>query len=65
MNKTNEVAVLCSTLRDLGCAVIVFIPEELNGANPEQVEDLLIEKGWDVIDSLMPIEDEEDDDKIS
>ena len=59
MNKTNEVAVLCSTLRDLGCAVIVFIPEELNGADPEQVEDILIEKGWDVIDSLTPVDEDE------
>ena len=39
-------------LRKMGYAVIAFTPEELRGANPDHVEDRLIELGWDVIDNL-------------
>lgn len=36
-------------LRDLGFAVIVFTPKELDGVSPDHVEDHLEELGWDVI----------------
>jgi hypothetical protein len=36
----------------MGCCVVVFTPEELRGANPNKVEERLVELGWDVIDSL-------------
>jgi hypothetical protein len=36
----------------MGCCVIVFTPEELRGANPNKVEERLVELGWDVIDTL-------------
>ena len=39
-------------VRSEGFAVVIFNPEELRGANQNQVEDRLIELGWDVIDSL-------------
>jgi len=39
-------------LRKMGYAVVAFTPEELRGADPDHVEDRLIELGWDVIDSL-------------
>jgi hypothetical protein len=39
-------------LEAMGCAVIVFTPEELRGANPDHVEDRLVEYGWEVIDDL-------------
>lgn len=46
-------------LMDMGCATVVFLPEELRGADPTEVENLMIEHGWDVIDSLAtePVED--------
>lgn len=36
-------------LRESGYAVVIFTPSELNGANPEKVEDSLIETAWDII----------------
>ena len=39
-------------LQSFGYAIVAFSPEELEGAEPSRVEDLLIEKGWDVIQSL-------------
>jgi len=49
-----DIAALCAALRELGCAVACFTPEELNGAPPEEVEDIMVERGWDVIDYYMP-----------
>lgn len=43
---------LCTKMRHAGYAVICFTPEELRGANPDHVEDRLVELGWDVIDNL-------------
>ena len=40
-------------LRDDGFAVVVFTPEELNGADSDQVEEVMIERGWNAIDSLV------------
>jgi len=39
-------------LEAMGCAVVVFTPEELRGANPYHVQDRLIELGWEVIDDI-------------
>ncbi len=41
-------------LRFLGYAVVVFSPEELAGADPSQVQEQMVSDGWDVIDSLRP-----------
>ncbi len=40
-----------------------FTPEELRGANPEDVQDSLISEGWDVIGYLAtePEDDEEEE----
>jgi hypothetical protein len=48
----SKVFELCTKMRHLGYAVICFTPEELRGANPDHVEDRLVELGWDVIDTL-------------
>ena len=39
-------------LRDEGYAIVVFTPDELGDACPDDVESRLIELGWDVIDTL-------------
>jgi hypothetical protein len=39
-------------LEAMGCAVVVFTPEELRGAKPSKVEERLVELGWEVIDDL-------------
>jgi hypothetical protein len=39
-------------LKQAGCAVVVFIPEELGVATPEDVEEYMIRRGWDVIYNL-------------
>lgn len=39
-------------LREEGYAVVLFNPEELDTAEPERVEDRLIELGWDVINDM-------------
>ena len=43
----NEMTV--NELRETGYAVVIFAPSELNGANPEKVEDSLTEAAWDII----------------
>jgi hypothetical protein len=48
----SKVFELCSKMRHLGYAVICFTPDELRGADPDHVEDRLVELGWDVIDTL-------------
>ena len=39
-------------LREEGFAVVIFDPEELNGASPKHVEAALVEYGWDAISAL-------------
>ena len=41
-----------NTLRDLGYAVVVFSPEELDGCKPDDLEDSLISYAWEAIDAL-------------
>lgn len=59
-DKTNMTELLKHTraLRDLGCAVAVFTPEELRGAPAEDVESRMIEEGAEAIDYLA------DDDEV-
>lgn len=50
---TNEERLkLVNTLRDEGFAVVVFTAEELRGADPDLVEDLMVERGWNAIEAL-------------
>ena len=45
-------------LRDLGYAVVVFSPEELEGCEPSLLEDSLISYAWDAIEDLKRAEDD-------
>ena len=36
-------------LREAGYAVVIFTPEELDGADPDKVEDNLVSTGFDII----------------
>lgn len=40
------------SLRDAGYVVSVFNPDELQGADPSTVEDMMVQRGWDAIDTL-------------
>jgi len=51
-NNTKQAVEYLRQLRKFGYAVVAFTPEELRGANPDYVENRLIEVGWDVIDSI-------------
>ena len=48
----SEIFALCVKMQRLGYAVVCFTPEELRGANPDHVQDRLVELGWEVIDTL-------------
>lgn len=39
-------------LRDLGYAVVVFSPEELDGCKPVDLEESLVSYAWEAIDAL-------------
>lgn len=54
---------LLKELRGRGCAVVCFVPDELLGADPDHVEDRLIELGWGIIDNLKTKDDEDFDDE--
>ena len=43
---------LARALRDEGFAVVVFTAEELRGADPGLVEYLMVERGWNAIETL-------------
>jgi hypothetical protein len=45
-------------LKNEGYAVAIFTPAELEDVEPMDVEDAMISKGWDTIDSLREEEDE-------
>ena len=38
-------------LRQEGCAVVIFLPEEIRDASSEDVEDRMTEAGWQVIET--------------
>jgi hypothetical protein len=58
LKMTEEHMKVIEELRDLGYAVCIFNPEELNGAKPHKVEDELVSAGWDIIDNLATDEGE-------
>ena len=39
-------------LRAKGYAVVIFNPDELDGADPEKVQDYLVGSGWTIISEL-------------
>lgn len=39
-------------LRLEGYAVVIFAPSELNGAPADQVEDIMVARGWNAIEDL-------------
>ena len=47
------------TLRRNGCAVVVFLPDELRNASSGDVEDRMTSCGWDAIDNLNQVSDAE------
>jgi hypothetical protein len=49
---TKEEHEFIRNLRSRGFAVIIWTPEELNGANPKYVQDGSIELGWEIINEL-------------
>ena len=51
-NNTKQAVEYLRQLHKMGYAVVAFTPEELRGANPDHVEDRLVEYGWDVINSI-------------
>jgi predicted fused transcriptional regulator/phosphomethylpyrimidine kinase len=51
---TQEQIKTIQELKDQGYAVVLFNPDELEGAEADRVEDRLIEMGWDVIYDLKP-----------
>ena len=57
---TQEQINVLLTLKRQGYAVVVFTPEELEGAESDRVEDRLIELGWDIISDLKPEADDTD-----
>lgn len=62
INNLRRINMLNKTIKELkdeGYAIVLFNPEELEGANSNRVEDRLIELGWEVIWDLKPNEQEE------
>lgn len=57
---TQEQIKTIQELKNQGYAVVLFNPDELEGAEADRVEDRLIEMGWDVIHDLKPSEMEEE-----
>lgn len=47
---TDEVQQALQLVRDKGFAVAAFTPTELRGADPDRVEDSMVQMGWDAID---------------
>ncbi len=48
---TNAMLDALQLLRDAGFALCAFDPEELDGANPDKVEQRMCAAGWDFIES--------------
>jgi hypothetical protein len=46
---TPEDAAFLRGLRAAGCAVCVFLPHEVEGTDPEAIEDAMAEAGWNQI----------------
>ena len=52
MEDFSKIAEHLRALEDMGCSVVIFTPEELRGANPDHVQERLIEYGWEVIGDI-------------
>jgi hypothetical protein len=48
----DEVVKHVRALEEMGCAVVVFTPEELRDVDPDKVQDRLCELGDEVINDL-------------
>lgn len=46
---TDEVQQALQLVRDRGFAVAAFTPTELRGADPDRIEDAMVQMGWDAI----------------
>jgi hypothetical protein len=57
---TQEQINVLLTLKNQGYAVVLFSPEELEGAESDRVADRLVELGWDIISDLKPEADDID-----
>lgn len=57
MTDIKRIVQLTAELKKMGCAVVIFTPEELKGADAESVEDRMIERGWDAIEVLTDLND--------
>jgi len=58
---TQEDWAVVKKFRDNGYAIVIFNKDELLGALRENVEDRLVELGWDVIDTLRGPEEPDED----
>lgn len=56
---TPEEHAVIDGLRDRGYAITIFNPDELRGADPRDVENVLCIKGWDAIDWYATEEEEQ------
>ena len=43
-------------LIEMGCAVVIFTPTDLRGVDPLTVENVLIDRGWEVIEYNQAVE---------
>lgn len=48
-------------LREQGYAVAIFSPSELEGAPADQVENIMVSRGWNAISDLKDDKDESSD----
>lgn len=51
----NDLEAAISILRAEGYAVVIFNPEELDGAPSDIVELIMVQRGWDAISNLRPM----------
>jgi hypothetical protein len=47
----DEIVAFMQKLRAQGCAVVVFLPDELGEVDPERLEEVMISTGNDLVDS--------------
>jgi len=46
-----------------GYAICLFHPNELNGADPRQIEEAMCVAGWNAIEEIVGLPKEDDDDE--
>jgi len=51
---TKEQMKVINDLRHEGYAIVIWTPDELEGASAKRLEERSIELGWDIISDLMP-----------